>query len=458
MALTDHQVEVLTSALEILLVQRKKRLLISGSAGVGKTFMVNSLISEILSRKKYSNILCSAPTHKALAVLKSKITAEVNFQTVHSALQYKAVTNLKTGEREFKPVPNERNPPLRGVDYFIIDEASMIGIDMLFDIEKFAEQQNTTVIFIGDSKQINPVGEVKSPAFLGSPKESETGDYLHPHKKEEVFIEFTPYPEVELTEIIRQGKGSPIIDLSRNISGILVTPSNFTKAKDNSFEGFLWTNNFHKIIESLAEVNGTDKFKYLAWTNAEVDRVNNEVRRRIYGDPQLIEPGETLVFNAPYDNGAFHTNEELFVEEVLVEYVPFDLIVEDNPRMRGHVIESIFLKCFVINPWKNEFSGGEGGIYVLHPEEAETFKKIRYRLNANCKAKLLDFRTRNAFYDNFADMKYNHALTIHKSQGSTYETAVVNVPNIFFNKDEAERSRLLYTAVTRASSLLILYK
>jgi hypothetical protein len=44
------------------------------------------------------------------------------------------------------------------------------------------------------------------------------------------------------------------------------------------------------MLKSLKElvlaVNGTDEWKYLAWTNSEIDRVNLEVRRRIYEPSQ----------------------------------------------------------------------------------------------------------------------------------------------------------------------------
>jgi hypothetical protein len=49
------------------------------------------------------------------------------------------------------------------------------------------------IIFIGDNKQLNPVGEQVSPVFVQG------------------------YPKVELTEIIRQGEGNPIIELSRDL-------------------------------------------------------------------------------------------------------------------------------------------------------------------------------------------------------------------------------------------------
>ena len=70
---------------------------------------------------------------------------------------------------------------------------------------------------------------------------------------------------------------------------------------------------------------------------------------------------------------------------------------------------------------------------------------------------LVTWRDYYALNDRFAQVKYNHAITVHKAQGSTYKQAIVNVKNINFNKNESERQRLLYTAVTRASDLLIIF-
>ena len=41
-------------------------------------------------------------------------------------------------------------------------------------------------------------------------------------------------------------------------------------------------------------------------------------------------------------------------------------------------------------------------------------------------------------------------------QGSTYQQVIVNINNLAINKNQKEHKRLLYTAVTRASELLIL--
>ena len=55
------------------------------------------------------------------------------------------------------------------------------------------------------------------------------------------------------------------------------------------------------------------------------------------------------------------------------------------------------------------------------------------------------------------DLDYGFSLTSHKSQGSTYKQAIINIKNIEMNPNKKEKKRLLYTAITRASDLVILY-
>lgn len=44
------------------------------------------------------------------------------------------------------------------------------------------------------------------------------------------------------------------------------------------------------------------------------------------------------------------------------------------------------------------------------------------------------------------------------TQGSTYDQVIINIRDLNLNKDDNEREKLLYTAITRAKELVILYK
>lgn len=433
MSLTPHQEEKLHQALDIL--QTNRRLLISGSAGVGKTFLVNTLVKE-LSKKfpQTRKIYCSAPTNKAVAVVKGKVDELPNleFNTVHSALKIKRQVDYKTGKISFKPFYSEKYPPLRGVALFIIDEASMLNSELLDYVEEHALKNDSTVIFIGDAKQLNPVGEEVSPVFAAK------------------------YPEVELTEIVRQGEGNPIIELSRNLEDI-------AKKQDKRLEmgGYIFSSNEQQVIETLAIVNGTDELKYLAWTNREVDSINKKVRQRIYGiKPNKVELGETLVFDTPFKE-EYYTNKEVKVESVEVKEKEF---LYPSGKSKG-MFESnllftpIKLKYYSVNPkFSIEAQEYEDDIIIIHEDSEAVFSKLLKNLANMCKGRVIDWVDYFAFKESFADTKYNHAITVHKSQGSSYTQTIVNVKNILLNRDKSEKEKLMYTAVTRASNLLILYK
>lgn len=420
--LTQHQEEKLED-IKNYIHSGKQYILLKGSAGVGKTFLVAELIKyleRIKNDRQFEKVLCSAPTHKALSVLKNKISSDISFNTLHSALHYKAITDRKTGERVFLSSPNEKYPPLKKVKFWVIDEASMVDSDMLDNILNYSELQETTVIFVGDEKQLNPVGEDDSPVFLQD------------------------FPEVELTEIIRQGKGNPIISLSRNLNLIGFKKSNLISNEEKEDTGYLYTENLARIIEELAKVNGTDEFKYLAWTNKEVDKINSLVRRRIYGEhPSKIELGETIVINTSYKS--YNTNEEVLVQSLERVKFPVSLVLKNT--LKEKITETVDFSIYKVNR----------DIYILEDSSVGLFKKYASIMNKNCKEKTLDFQTRNQFLDTFVDFKYNHALTVHKSQGSTYKNVVLNVRDIKFNTNLKEVQRLFYTGVTRASDLLILY-
>jgi len=109
---------------------------------------------------------------------------------------------------------------------------------------------------------------------------------------------------------------------------------------------------------------------------------------------------------------------------------------------------------------ENEFSKGgwKDDIIVIHEDSEKEYKNLVKELSLKAKIAEIGWKDYYEFIEQFADLTYNHAITVHKSQGSTYKQVIVNIDNLNINPNKKELLRLLYTAITRASELLILYK
>ncbi len=431
MALTPHQSDIRSQTLDIL--SRSNRLVIKGSAGVGKTYLMDDLIHgpnglvQLLG--PYGSIYVTAPTHKALQVIKTKVNwnSRIQFKTIHAALGLNMKINYKTGKQEItrieranyvSPVQSQN----KAAKFIIVDEGSMVGDDLIKFVDEIAPS-NCRVIYVGDNKQLNPVGEDDSPIFKQG------------------------YQEVELTEIIRQGEGNPIIDVSRDLNML-----NQIGTINSKGEGYALTNDFARIISELARVNGTDEVKYIAWTNKEVDQVNKAVRNTIYQNPSKVEVGESIILSSPYGKGRFSTNQEIKIEDI--EIVDGDIANPRflSPRDTPNELPRVPIKYYWINAVPGQASTEPYALRIIHESSEETFASIlSFYRGARRWAEMYRMK------ESYLDYKYNHALTVHRAQGSTFETTIMNYSDMCRNRNKTELKRLLYTAVTRSSRLLVVY-
>lgn len=149
--LTSHQREICNNIKSAIVCNNLRRVVLRGSAGVGKTFMVDTMIRELYEEYfKTGKVLITAPTNKAVAVLLNKAEDNIKwwmeYTTIHRALQLKRVINGKTGEVSFEQKIDDRNPPFRNCKLLIIDEASMLSTELLKFLEGYP---HLTIIFLG---------------------------------------------------------------------------------------------------------------------------------------------------------------------------------------------------------------------------------------------------------------------------------------------------------------------
>lgn len=356
--------------------------LLKGSAGVGKT----TVIGEYCNRN--SNVLLTAPTHKATEVLRSK-SNKVECRTIHSFLglkrkligkSYKFLFDIRDLFKVFDPPST-----------LIVDEASMINSELLGWIEQVANEFNITVIFSGDEKQLNPVEEDNSPVF---------------HRG---------YPEFELTEIIRHQ--NDIIQLSRNLDWLY---------EKRNGKHFGWPDKM--TLDMLIEANGTDKAKFITWTNEVVAAVNKQVRTAIYGAPKQFEVGETILMKEPFEN--YKNNEEVGVFSVEPGEFIYDEV--DIPYKK--------LKTWIVNE----------DLILINDLDAEKHRQNVENLKQKAIYKQVSWYKYYRYLESFAKIQYNHAVTCYRSQGSSYGHSFVHITDMMRCPNRMHRKRMLYTAITRA--------
>ena len=175
-ALADSQKQAIGLALS------SKILVITGGPGVGKTTLVNSILT-ILRAKQVKALLC-APTGRAAKRLSESTGLEA--KTIHRLLEINPVNG------EFK---RNEDFPLE-CDVLVADECSMVDVPLANQLLK-AVASSTAVIFVGDVDQLPSVGP---------------GQVLAD------FIDSGAVPVVRLTEVFRQAASSRIVRSAHQIN------------------------------------------------------------------------------------------------------------------------------------------------------------------------------------------------------------------------------------------------
>ena len=192
---------------------------LSGHGGVGKSHIIKLAHYETLKLLK----LCPTYFHpNDIPVLRTAFTGTAAFgidgMTLHSAFGFTVGPNRK---KEYQPPGSSKLNTLRAhlgkLKLLVIDEASMVGADLLYDIHRRLQDitenrdQDTrfggvSILAVGDLYQLQPVGQKH---IFGDPSD----DYarLHGSIWKETFILF------ELTESMRQKDDQAFAELLKRV-------------------------------------------------------------------------------------------------------------------------------------------------------------------------------------------------------------------------------------------------
>jgi exodeoxyribonuclease-5 len=431
---------------------------LKGWAGTGKTYCVSFLVRYVLDviypNKNWYKIAVTGPTNKSVRVIKKTTgikNPRVTFQTIHKLL---GLTERITsdGQQEFVN-QGDFEPQIRKTKLLIIDEVSMLNDDLFHEILRY--RSDIKIICMGDPAQIPPVGKPDCIPFMDE------------------LLEMYGIKTLELKTIMRQKGDNPIIDTSVLIRTDLENPYVETGVESNlndRGEGIEFLNlNSSTIRESfndiLSSYFNSEEFKedpeyskIIAWRNKTVEKMNQLVRKVIYGDESIgskILLGEKLIANNPIiEMGQilFNTNDEFTVDkfEIKTEKVR---VADEEGSLKYYETGVTFLN--------DEDKKVTYFIDILHEDSESYFFVLANKLKKIAIEKRGKEKSWIKYYDfirRFADVSYAYSITAHKSQGSTYTTAFVLEDDIDVNPNVIERNRIKYTAYTRSSKKLYVLK
>jgi len=116
--------------------------LMTGGAGSGKTFTIESLIAACEDLGLSYEL--AAPTGKAAKRLEQSVKRKA--KTVHRLLGFNGHTFSKGDEDKLE------------VDFLVVDEVSMVDVPLMYQLFRAIDLSRTAVLLVGDHNQLPPVG------------------------------------------------------------------------------------------------------------------------------------------------------------------------------------------------------------------------------------------------------------------------------------------------------------
>ncbi|ASD52761.1 hypothetical protein [Flavobacterium phage V157] len=210
-------------------------LFLTGKAGTGKTFVVKKVIKELSKSKRVAVV---APTGVAANNIGGATIHSTFNLDLFSVLTYDNCKFLKTSKRDV----------LKKIDVLFIDEVSMLRVDM-FDAMHWTLKKNgckgldeIQIVIIGDLKQLPPVIDDNFKSILLKNYNGYNFQYSDIYKKVNIknieldeILRQSDNEFIENLNLIRDGKKAPYFRkfINNAPKGIVLAPHNHTVKKYN---------------------------------------------------------------------------------------------------------------------------------------------------------------------------------------------------------------------------------
>lgn len=420
---------------------------ITGRAGTGKTTGLAELI-EYCMDGDIDYTVC-AFTHKACGILRLHLPDNANIRTLHSFLKKRPTINTQATSSHNVEV-SQKHGDTEKTSILFIDEYSMVGERDLMDIRDAQDGEDEThlkVVWLGDPYQLPPVGDMQSVEPYGNYQVMLTKNWRR--------AEDSPLsePVEQLISFIEGEKAAPLVESAsfcRN-QDILEWYENDGMADD--FDGVILAYTNKRVQELNAKAQGREVPEYQ-------DKLFCPNNRNFY-TLTAFAPGYLVYeITKPYGDDTLKLNSKYKTLEHLqaMQCCQFmDVVDEDGSEetfavVFGHydykVTKERLIKAAADSnkAIERKFQGVKAAPWA---KQNKGHKLAKVRAKA-----WRDFLT---FNDNVVCLDFVHAMTIHKSQGSTYKSVYLDTEDLAI---AAEINYLLYlklfyVAISRARDYVI---
>lgn len=447
---TGSQVQLIHALSEFLLKKNDEALFVlKGYAGTGKTSLVSLFVNNIYKFKKKSVLL--APTGRAAKVF-SGYSGQSAF-TIHKKIYMLS----SVADANFRLILSENK---HQDTVFMVDEASMIpdntsapdfGLfstrNLLNDLISYVYNgKRNTLILIGDTAQLPPVGMDESPAlnieFLRSSFQLDIQTY-------------------EMTEVVRQSMESGILANATNLREQMNEKFPNLTIQLNNYPDLehITGNELEDVLNSAYSNSGKEETIIITRSNKRANVFNQEIRNRIlYMENEINSGDHLMIVKNNYfwvdknSQPGFLANGDIFQIQRIEKYESFygfrfaDVSIKllDYPNEKEITVKILLDTLMTEGPSLPQKENQQ-----LFEEIMKDYEDIPSR------RKKIEFVKNSPFY-NALQVKFAYALTCHKTQGGQWETVFIDQGYLTEAHINKEYYRWLYTAFTRATKKLYL--
>lgn len=442
-----------------------------GAAGTGKTFLTKYLLNELKSWGPHWGVQACSPTHKAASVLRQVLGDSVNVCTIARLLKMKP--SLRGNQRIFRPDRYAKGDAFApNIKVLLIDESSMISAEIGNAIEKTCREEGVVPLFIGDPSQLPPIETLPDE----NEDEKPCSQFLNPVGGIAKLTDVVRHqgPVLQFATAIRNAE-KPSLFLQQQ------WPSVQTKDKQSAISVYdtqsAWLDAAAAAIATEEWNNNPDCARVLTFSNKQCHSLGAALRSRKIGSSatqwqageiisngeSISQPGESL--GRPLAPAAMEWR--ILQSETIVLNQDCGGIHWYTPQRKEPRLLKLSAKAEVasllIKPLHEDRTPIQ--IYCEQPGQSDwssQMKEISKAINY-CSGQLSPDKRSAAWREwhylkSFvADIRYGAVMTVHRSQGSTFEQVWIG-PDLAWSLNKDVARQLHYVAVTRCSKHLHVLK